>query len=193
MQARCPQNLRKTLLRVLRVPPLDVCREMRALMTPDEMGRLRIAWRRYWQAYDRWHAKRDARQEAARLAWLGNRWGRYVEPICEPFPRIPAAFQKLVCGARTRFGTLCKRRDLYRSGRCKLHGGLSTGPRTLEGKTRSASNAGRPIAERTPCEGQDYGKVTAQCEPDVRFIKVDLARAGNGCGAAQSWSATDGF
>ena len=27
--------------------------------------------------------------------------------------------------------TPCKRRDLYRSGRCKLHGGLSTGPRNL--------------------------------------------------------------
>lgn len=162
-------------------------------MTPDEMDRLRIAWRRYWQASDQWWANRDARQEAARLAWLGNRSGRYVAPICEPFPPVPAAFQKLVCGARTRFGTLCKRRDLYRSGRCRLHGGLSTGPRTLEGKARSASNAARMKAEQTPCEGQDWAKVAAQSEPHVRLIKVNLARSANGSGLAQSRSVTDGF
>ncbi|WP_370638070.1 HGGxSTG domain-containing protein [Croceicoccus sp. Ery15] len=46
----------------------------------------------------------------------------------------------LTCGATTRGGTPCKRRDLYRSGRCKLHGGLSTGPRTAKGKRRSARN-----------------------------------------------------
>ena len=52
-----------------------------------------------------------------------------------------------ICGARTRAGTPCKRRDLYYSGRCKLHGGLSTGPTTSEGKSRSALNGslgGRP-------------------------------------------------
>ena len=57
-----------------------------------------------------------------------------------------------ICGAKTRAGTPCKRRDLYRSGRCKLHGGLSTGPRTTEGKSRSAMNGvkgGRP-KKRTP-------------------------------------------
>lgn len=162
-------------------------------MTPDEMDRLRMAWRRYWQASDQWRANRDARREAARLAWLGNRSGRYVEPICEPFPRMPAEFQKLVCGARTRFGTRCKRRDLYRSGRCRLHGGLSTGPRPLEGKARSASNAGRPEAQRTPCEGIDHGKVTAQSEPHVTVINVDVAHPAIGCGLARSWSATDGL
>lgn len=30
--------------------------------------------------------------------------------------------------------------DLYRSGRCALHGGKSTGPKTAEGKARSAAN-----------------------------------------------------
>ena len=58
------------------------------------------------------------------------------------------------CGARTRRGTPCKRKDLYSSGRCKLHGGLSTGPRTAAGKARSAANGklgGRP-RKRTSCE-----------------------------------------
>jgi hypothetical protein len=52
-----------------------------------------------------------------------------------------------VCNAKTRSGTACKRRDLYFSGRCKLHGGLSTGPTTSGGKKRSAQNGiqgGRP-------------------------------------------------
>ncbi len=45
------------------------------------------------------------------------------------------------CGAKTRAGTPCKRKDIYYpSGRCKLHGGLSTGPKTEEGKWRSAQN-----------------------------------------------------
>lgn len=43
---------------------------------------------------------------------------------------IPDDFAKMTCGARTGTGTPCKRRDLYRSGRCRLHGGLSTEPRS---------------------------------------------------------------
>ena len=55
------------------------------------------------------------------------------------------------CGARTRAGTPCKRRDLYWSGRCRLHGGLSTGPRTEEGKAKAAQNGFKRGLERTPC------------------------------------------
>lgn len=38
------------------------------------------------------------------------------------------------CGAKTRQGTPCKNTRLYKNGRCMNHGGLSTGPRTEEGK-----------------------------------------------------------
>jgi len=40
------------------------------------------------------------------------------------------------CGARTRSGCSC-RQPAMRNGRCRLHGGLSTGPRTPEGVARS--------------------------------------------------------
>jgi hypothetical protein len=53
------------------------------------------------------------------------------------------------CGARTRAGTPCKRNDVYWNGRCKLHGGLSTGPRTAAGKAKVAQNA----RKRRPVEG----------------------------------------
>ena len=53
---------------------------------------------------------------------------------------FPEELRSLTCGARTRKGTLCKRRDLYQSARCRLHGGLSSGPTSPEGKRRSAAN-----------------------------------------------------
>ena len=41
------------------------------------------------------------------------------------------------CLARTRRGSPCQNPAIRGRGRCKLHGGLSTGPRTPEGKARS--------------------------------------------------------
>ncbi len=52
-------------------------------------------------------------------------------------------FQKLECGAKTRNGTSCDSQELGRGGRCRLHGGLSTGPKTIEGRRRSALNIGK--------------------------------------------------
>ena len=57
------------------------------------------------------------------------------------------------CGAKTRAGTPCKQKAVYANGRCKFHGGLSTGPRTPEGKRRSALNGhlgGRPRKKQSP-------------------------------------------
>ena len=45
------------------------------------------------------------------------------------------------CLAKTRRGTECQRPAITGSGRCRLHGGRSTGPRTKEGRARiSAAN-----------------------------------------------------
>ena len=43
------------------------------------------------------------------------------------------------CGARTRRGTACQKPPLAGKTRCRLHGGLSTGPKTPEGKARIAA------------------------------------------------------
>jgi hypothetical protein len=40
------------------------------------------------------------------------------------------------CGAKTRKGTLCQAAAKQPAGRCRLHGGASTGPRTKEGLVR---------------------------------------------------------
>jgi len=75
---------------------------------------------------------------------------RLPEPrLPEPLP-MPEELRGLSCGAKTRAGTPCKRTDLYDSGRCKFHGGLSTGPVTPEGKNRAARNGLRPKKKRTP-------------------------------------------
>ena len=44
------------------------------------------------------------------------------------------------CEARTRKGTLCQRPGNKINGRCKLHGGRSTGPRTEAGLARLAKS-----------------------------------------------------
>lgn len=46
------------------------------------------------------------------------------------------------CEAKTRKGTPCQCKALQ-NGRCKFHGGLSTGPRTPEGKAKVAANLKR--------------------------------------------------
>lgn len=60
-----------------------------------------------------------------------------------PLPPIHPASLAIgpdACGARTRSGTQCKRAGSGAGGRCRMHGGDSTGPRTEEGKARSAKN-----------------------------------------------------
>lgn len=43
------------------------------------------------------------------------------------------------CGARTRTGAPCKRKPVRGKKRCRNHGGLSTGPRTPEGRAKALS------------------------------------------------------
>ena len=61
---------------------------------------------------------------------------------------FPTACRDLTCGATTRKGTPCKMTALYSSGRCKLHGGRSTGAKTPEGKARQLEGFRRWLEEK---------------------------------------------
>jgi len=65
----------------------------------------------------------EQRPHERRRGWLKN--GNLPGDL----PKTPR------CGAKTRRGTLCKCPAMA-NGRCRLHGGLSTGPKTAEGIER---------------------------------------------------------
>ena len=64
-------------------------------------------------------------------------------------PEFPKECRGLTCGAKTRKGIPCRQKDIYLNGRCRLHGGLSTGPKTAAGKQRSAANLPKPHEKPT--------------------------------------------
>ncbi len=69
---------------------------------------------------------------------------QYPPPLRPPFPDD---LRGMCCGAKTKAGTPCKQTAIYASGRCKWHGGCSTGPTTEAGKQQSRINGkkgGRP-------------------------------------------------
>ena len=78
------------------------------------------------------------------------------------------------CEARTRRGTPCQRPGNKRNGRCKLHGGRSTGPRTNEGVTRFAASKtthGRSTkAERA--KAKHRAEVGRQVRAELREIEA---------------------
>jgi hypothetical protein len=100
------------------------------------------------------------------------------------------------CGALTRRGTYCLMKPVLnedgriRNGRCRLHAGCSTGPRTLEGKARCTAGrqrlyderraAGLPCVQRKPkpapqpqlaCYGLRRPQQRGELPPSVAFNK----------------------
>lgn len=59
--------------------------------------------------------------------------GRYVRSC-------PCYLRGLTCGAIKKNGVACGSTTLCANGRCKFHGGASTGPRTPEGRARALQN-----------------------------------------------------
>ena len=76
-----------------------------------------------------------------------------------------------MCGALTRSGTPCQRRDLHASGKCKLHGGASTGPKSELGKAQARENGklgGRPHSRKPkPMERPEEHQVLHAIPPTV--------------------------
>jgi hypothetical protein len=77
------------------------------------------------------------------------------------------------CLAKTRRSTECQRPAITGSGRCRLHGGRSTGPRTQEGRARiSAANLkhGRKTKERLAA-----AKARAQANREIWYaLKMQI-------------------
>lgn len=103
------------------------------------------------------------------------------------------------CGARSkRTGHPCQLTAVYRNGRCKFHGGLSTGPRTLEGKARSSMNA---RSKNEPHEGEKVlvRVADASCStqvdndpkvtPRVRSFKQPPVHPASGMESVLAWIA----
>ena len=121
------------------------------MSSPELRRRLRAHDIEYWRVADErkriedeyWAAKLDGR-----IPWRVSTATKM--PILPAYPVFPEECRGMTCGAKTRAGTPCKRKDLYGNGRCKLHGGLSTGPKTKRGKRKSARNGRQPKTKRSP-------------------------------------------
>ena len=85
----------------------------------------------------RFKAYNKQREEAFKQ-WCDDGYKSQYPPRYIP---MPDDLKDLRCEARTKAtGQPCKIKAIYSNGRCKLHGGLSTGPRTVDGKKHSAQN-----------------------------------------------------
>ena len=67
------------------------------------------------------------------------------------------------CGAKTRRGTPCQRPANKQNGRCRLHGGASTGPRTEQGRAR--------ISAANMTNGQHTKEMIARRKADAKIAK----------------------
>jgi len=84
------------------------------------------------------------------------------------------------CLAKTRRGTKCQSAAYKHNGRCRLHGGLSTGARTLEGLKRiSEANLkhGRRTKEKLAAN-RHSADVGRQVRAELKRIETQLVDAG---------------
>ena len=94
--------------------------------------------------------------------WLGPKW------------------QGQRCGAKTRQGLPCKRPANKRNGRCQLHGGASTGPRTKEGLAKIAA-ANTTTGQHTKAmiaERREAAKIAKGLRDRLRVAEQNLRRHG---------------
>lgn len=131
------------------------------------------------RSFHRSQMEKLAQHDAFRQAYYS------VPPRFRPQP-APARYERepwpehlrsIPCGATTRAGTPCKRTDLFTNGRCKFHGGMSTGAKTRAGRKRQrdgyrawlaqqrASKAGR---KRTRTYTSDVPCIDAKTLADIR-------------------------
>ena len=84
------------------------------------------------------------------------------------------------CGAKTRRGTPCQRPARKVNGKCRLHGGRSTGPKTQEGLAKIAA------ANTTTCQHtkamiakrKEDAEIAKRLRDRLRLIEQNLRRHG---------------
>ena len=84
------------------------------------------------------------------------------------------------CGAKTRRGTLCQRPARKASGRCRLHGGRSTGPKTQEGRAKIAAanlKTGEFTKEKITVQ-KEQAKIARDIRAQIKVIEHRLRREG---------------
>lgn len=107
-----------------------------AQMDTRALSRTRVGWSE-WQR----EAEQDARQKA--LAAFRKREAH------------SATERQIRCNAKTRKGTPCRCRSEPGKARCKFHGGMSTGPKTPEGRARiSEAQRARWLSYRASKNGK---------------------------------------
>ncbi len=80
------------------------------------------------------------------------------------------------CGAKTRAGGRCKAPPMA-NGRCRVHGGSSTGPKDARGNT-NAKTHGIYQQHLTPQERRQYGALElGAVDHELRLPRIRLARA----------------
>ncbi len=86
--------------------------------------------------------------ETAMVDWALRGYEAHYTPTLQ----LPDSLLDMCCEARTRAGSPCKQKSIYKNGRCKWHGGLSTGPKTELGKQQCRINGrlgGRPAKPKS--------------------------------------------
>ena len=80
-------------------------------------------------------------------SWLDNLVSETLRKRKAKWKRQTPKWLRPQCGAKTRAGGRCKATPVWNketdspvNGRCRMHGGLSTGARTPEGKKRALAN-----------------------------------------------------
>ena len=84
------------------------------------------------------------------------------------------------CGAKTRSGSPCKRPANKQKGRCRLHGGAATGPKTNEGKAiiaRSNTKHGHYTKDKL-AERKRQAMITKELWARRKMIELQLRYAG---------------
>lgn len=111
----------------------------------EQRRRLKAFWKRYdYAVAERRRLLRSDEAEQYRSAYYDAYGELPPLPVLPEYPEFPPECFDMICGAWGRQRQRpCQSKQIERNGRCKFHGGASTGPKTPEGKARSVANLRR--------------------------------------------------